>query len=272
MRDAAAITTYSIGKVLPGFSVARAYAAFAFYRPDENRMRFFPAIRAVAVAGMVRRLTGKIARQTGHCDSDVDLDEWVNEYVMGHGEYDGLRPRFSYLPLPTIRPPNVLGDIRRVIIAEPPGASGVHAAWASRTLRGQILISEQKREEALLMAGSSDGVLRQYVAESDTWATVTPMVLPGSDDGRFAKAEKLFAKALGHAGYSTEALADFEFRNVSFWPGGELALQFQRPDYLKNNHWSVYHARVRWRQPMNGPLAIGAGRHCGLGIFAAMNH
>src|SRR5262245_64604221 len=43
----------------------------------------------------------------------------------------------------------------------------------------------------------SDWVLRQYTGSSDTWATVTPMVLPGSDDGKFAKAEKLFFKAPG---------------------------------------------------------------------------
>jgi CRISPR-associated protein Csb2 len=251
---------------------ARPYAAFAFYRPDQNTMRSFPATRAIAVAGMVRCLTGRMARQTGHCDPDADIDQWVNEYVMGHGESDGLRPRFSYMPLPSIRPPNVLGDIRRVMIAEPPGGAGIHTAWASRTLRGQILVSEQQREEALLMAlGSGDGVLRQYVAMSDTWASVTPVVLPGSDEGKFAKGEKLFFKALRHAGYCPEAMAELEFRNVSFWPGGELALKFQRPDYLKKGHWSVYHMRVRWRQRMKGPLAIGAGRHCGLGVFAATN-
>lgn len=55
---------------------------------------------------------------------------------------------------------------------------------------------------------------------------------------------------------------------MSFWPGGELALAFRRPDYLRNNHWSVYHVRLRWKQPINGPLALGAGRHCGLGVFA----
>jgi CRISPR-associated protein Csb2 len=159
-----------------------------------------------------------------------------------------------------------------VIVAEPPGSSGVQAAWSSQTLRGQILLSEQQREEALLMPlAAGDTVLRHYVATSQTWATVTPLVLPGSDEGKFAKAKKLFVKALHHAGYSEDALAeDPEFRNVSFWPGGELALKFQRPDYFKKDHWSVYHARLRWRHPVRGPIAIGAGRHCGLGVFAAL--
>ena len=61
------------------------------------------------------------------------------------------------------------------------------------------------------------------------------------------------------------------FAMCRFWPGGDLALRFRRPDYLRMDHWSVYHMRLRWRQPLRGPLALGAGRHCGLGIFAAMN-
>jgi CRISPR-associated protein Csb2 len=64
-------------------------------------------------------------------------------------------------------------------------------------------------------------------------------------------------------------LAELEFRKVPFWPGGELALRFHRPGYLKRGYWSVYHVRLRWKQAFEGPLAIGAGRHCGLGIFAA---
>ena len=246
---------------------ARPHAAFAFYRPEENKLRPFSAARAVGVAGMVRCLTGNMARQTGHHARNAELVPWVNEYVMGHGKADELRPRFSYLPLPTIRPPNIVGDIRRVIIAEEPGGEGEHAAWALRTLRGQILISEQRREEALLMALTrGDAVLRRYLEPSDVWDTVTPLVLPGCGGRRPAKAEKLFIKAIQHAGYNPEALADYELRGVSFWPGAQMATRFQRPEYLRDR--SVYHARVRWRQPVSGPIAIGAGRHCGLGIFA----
>jgi CRISPR-associated protein Csb2 len=273
----------------------RPFSAFAFYRPNDDRRRFFPATLAADVAGMVRCLTGKMARSTGHCEGGGNPGQWVNEYVMGHGESAGLRPRFSYLALPSIRPPNVLGDINRVIIAEPIGGTDVHAAWARRTLQGQVLLSKGQKEEAILLAERQpavadevrlsrkeqkeeaillalppdDWVLRQYTDFSHSWATVTPIVLPGSDDGKFAKAKKLFFKSLRHAGYSPEALAaDPEFRNVSFWPGGDLALHFQRPEYLRTGCWSVYHVRLRWKQSIKGPFALGAGRHCGLGIFA----
>jgi hypothetical protein len=44
------------------------YAPFAFYRPDGDTRRTFSRVRAIAVAGMVRSLAGRMARQTGHCE------------------------------------------------------------------------------------------------------------------------------------------------------------------------------------------------------------
>jgi hypothetical protein len=112
-------------------------------------------------------------------------------------------------------------------------------------LRGQILVGEQGREEAILLPmRADDGVIAKYTGRSQYRATGTPVVLPGSDEGRIAKAEKLFFKALQHAGYSAGAIADLEFRNVAFWPGANLALRFHRPEYLRTCHWSVYHMRL----------------------------
>jgi len=42
---------------------------------------------------------------------------------------------------------------------------------------------------------------------------------------------------------------------------------YRRPDYLK--HFPALHVVViRFREPISGPLAIGAGRYGGLGVFA----
>ena len=191
-------------------------------------------------------------------------------------EARGLTPRrrFSYLPLPSIehRDENarVVGGIRRVVVAELVEGSESYLLWARQMLPGQFLIDEKSKNRRAMLAplSENDWGLRQYTDSCETWATVTPVVLPGSDEGKFAKAEKLFFKSLRHAGYSPDALAELEFRKVPFWPGGDLALRFQVPEYLKMNHWTRYHVRLRWQQPMKGPLIIGAGRHCGLGIFA----
>jgi CRISPR-associated protein Csb2 len=156
------------------------------------------------------------------------------------------------------------------MVAELNDSAESYLQWVRQMLPGQFLTDDKtgERKAMLTPLTDSDWVLQQYTGSSDTWATVTPMVLPGSDDGKFTKAEKLFFKALGHAGYSRETVAELEFRNVSFWPGGDLVLKFHRPDYLERNCWSVYNVRLRWRHVVRGPIALGAGRHCGLGIFA----
>jgi len=246
----------------------RRYVAFKLLHPVVDRSAWFSPTRANCVAAMTRHATATAAvRQP---------QDWIDSYVHGHrSPGNDTKPRFSYLPLPTIehrgQGGRVIGGIRRVLLAEPLEAPASYLLWARQMLPGQFLIDVKSGERKAMLAplNDSDWVLRQYTAYSDAWATVTPVVLPGCDEGKFARAEKLFFKALAHAGYSSAALADLEFRNVSFWPSGDLAVRFQRPDYLKKDRWTVYHVRLRWRQRISGPLAIGAGRHCGLGLFAA---
>jgi CRISPR-associated protein Csb2 len=251
---------------------AHPYAAFKLLHPEEDRWAWFSATRANCVAAMTRHATANAANQQQRERA------WVDSYVHGHrSPGEDTKPRFSYLPLPTIEHRGqgalVVGGVRRVILAELTETSTSYRSWARQILPGQFLSDERTGDNKAMLSplNESDWVLRQYTDPSDNWATVTPVVLPGSDDGKFAKAKKLFFKALSHAGYAAAALAaDPEFRNVSFWPRGELALRFKRPDYLRNGCWSVYHVRLRWKQPIKGPVALGAGRHCGLGIFAAM--
>lgn len=250
--------------------LARPFVAFKLLHPEHDRFAYFSATAANCVAAMTRHAAADAAKHQPR--------EWVVSYVHGHRTAgDDMKPRFSYLPLPSIEPrgerAHVVGAVRRVVVAELIENPKSHLLWARQMLPGQFLIDEESKNKRAMLAplNDNDNVVRRYTGSSETWATVSPVVLPGSDEGKFAKAEKLFFKAFRHAGYSPEALAEFDFRNVSFWPGGDLALRFQRPNYLKNGCWSVYHVRLRWKQSIKGPLAIGAGRHCGLGIFAAMS-
>jgi CRISPR-associated protein Csb2 len=255
---------------------SRRWVAFRLRHPTEDRAAAFPQIRANHVAAMLRNATARLAEQQ-HMPPD-----WIDRYVHGHRRGgDDSSPRFSYLPLPSLEPRSgkstVVRAIRRVLVAELMDTAESHLPWVRQMLPGNFLTDDKTGDRKALLTPLTpgDGVLRQYTADRRgsgyaTWATVTPVVLPGSDEGKFAKAEKLFFKALRHAGYAPEALAELEFRNVSFWPGGDLALRFCRPDYLKENFWSVYHVRLRWKQPVQGPIALGAGRHCGLGVFARM--
>src|SRR5699024_9931237 len=106
-----------------------------------------------------------------------------------------IRSRFSYLPLPTIGRTHADGLIRRVLIAEPFGSSGSHAEWAQQRLRNQVLRDHDGNERGILLdpwRDSSSAMLDKYVGEHKNWSSVTPVILPGFDDGKHVKAEKLF--------------------------------------------------------------------------------
>lgn len=217
------------------------------------------------VAAMLRSCTCKAAKTDIH-----EFPGGSEVFVAGHVPGDTVTPgRFSYLPLPTIGHKHADGMIRCVVIAEPYDGKGVHAEWAQSRLRNRTLTDEQGRERAMLLEPRRNGdVWSLYLHETPSWSSVTPVILPGHDDhDPKKKAPRLFLKAVEQAGLPPAAVEDFHIRKAPYWPGSQHPEQYRRPDYLE--HLPAWHVWVRFRQPIPGPLAIGAGRHCGLGIFAA---
>ena len=51
------------------------------------------------------------------------------------------------------------------------------------------------------------------------------------------------------------------------WAGVEPAWRYEVPAELER--WPRYHVRVRFARAVPGPLAVGAGRYRGFGLFAA---
>jgi CRISPR-associated protein Csb2 len=254
--------------------VQRPYVAYRLWHPQEDRMAYFPATRAVTVAGMIRHATAEAARASGW-DEDS-----VNQYILGHRDNPAdTLPRFAYIPLPTIDPPprNVVGAIRRVLIAEPLYSAGEHIDWLKQMLPGQVVTNDEGKELAILERIEKDGVVPRYVDRAKTWTTVTPVALPGSDEGKANKTDKLLEKMFRHAGYSMDDVEkidlrpDIEFRRQPFLRGCEDAKRYRPgpPHYLA--HCTMYHMRIRWKYPMPGPIVLGSGRFCGLGVFAAMS-
>ncbi len=122
---------------------------------------------------------------------------------------------------------------------------------------------------ALLQPLSADGVLRRYIGESKTWISVTPVILTryvavtdinGRDD--------LLRLSLRHAGLPSESseVEIVESRSTSWLPRVASSGQFKRPAYLRDR--PAVHVRLRFRWPIRGPISLGSGRHCGLGVFA----
>jgi len=239
----------------------RAYAAFEL--PDGVA---FPQENANEVAAMLRSLACRCARADTH-----EFPGGSEAYVAGHvaDECGHTPPRFSYLSLPTIGHEHADGMIRRLLIAEPYGDDGSHAHWAQERLCSQVLRDNDGGERGALLdlwRAGSKAMIERYVGESESWCTVTPVILPGFDDGKHAKAEKLLLQAIQQAGLRLDMVTDIVLRKAPFWPGSQHPRQYRRPHYLR--HLPAWHVWLRFREPLPGPLAIGAGRHCGLGVFA----
>ena len=243
------------------YAVFELSEGFAFRQVDTNK-----------VASMLRSVACKHAQSDTHefriGDRVIDSAVYVAGHVTGN---ETTPPRFSYLPLPTIGGPHADGMIRRLLVAEPFGGDGGHARWVQQRLLGVPLMEEGTGTECGLLLESwrksTESMIRRYAKASRNWSTVTPVILPGHDSGKRKKAYRLFRAALSHAGIPDEAVVDFELHKTPVWPGSHHAHQYHRPNHMK--HGGRWHVRLRFSEPVAGPLAIGAGRHRGLGLFAA---
>jgi CRISPR-associated protein Csb2 len=264
----------------------RRFAAFQLLSPSGERMRAFSPVRDLRrVVGMTRDAMRRAARGAGW------PEEQIARVVLGHGEARGdkhapvVSGRLAYLPIPSIEGRGegkspVVGAVRRIVITSLDGECEHELAWTRRAVSGMDLCDESSGEpEAILsLIPDSDPRLRGYVGRrpAATWATVTPLVLPGYDDRHQRKADELIRKAIRQAGFSDVLArhADVEWRKVGYWPGVDLAVRYQVPEYLRN--FPRYHVRITWRDatgepvPICGPVCLGGGRFVGLGLFAAM--
>lgn len=141
-----------------------------------------------------------------------------------------------------------------------------------------------------------------YLQYSSSWATVTPVILPGFDDpggirkklskksdSRLTAAEKnqllqkldaridqLLRKSIRQAGYSEQLAqhADISWRGTGFLPGTVLSQNYFVPSHLQR--FRRYHVRINWRDEngnpikIPGPLILGGGRFIGMGLFASL--
>lgn len=232
---------------------------------DSERGTSFDQRKALEIAAWVRGAACR-ASKTGDFPGDSEI------VVAGHvpkEEKNGATPqRFSYLPIPSIGHEYADGRVRRFIIAEPYDAGGRYIEWARRTMANAILTDCHKGPQAILQPMSRpDTVIYHYIREAKIFHTITPVILPGYDDMKYSKAEKLLLKAIEQAGFSTEDLEGLYLQKAPFRHGCYAPRSYELPKYLKGR--SGMHVRLTWKEPVSGPLVIGAGRHFGLGLFAS---
>lgn len=281
-----AITSYSRANESPASEIA----GFTLMRLGSDKFRAFDAVRhGSAVASMVRHAVRNAAERAGWDEARVCST------VLGQG--DGEESRLVMVPVPSIEPRandgEAVGAVRRVMLFSTDHRSR-DTAWASRVLGGMDLIDERTGEVVAVLAATprKDGVLGRYCRAYSTWATVTPVLLPGHDDpggilkklsgtrsGEVQRSllerlmkrrEALVRKALRHAGIGDELSfsARIEIRPTGFIAGVEKASRYTVPTYLANA--PRFHVKLTWSQRVAGPLCIGRGRFAGLGLFVGV--
>lgn len=284
------------------------FAIFALRHLDDSGFRAFdPVRRGLHVAAMLRHVAGTpdIARSLGWSDARIA------RLIHGHAdEKSSASPntRLQFLPLPSIEArgegdARVVGPVRRVLVTAYGSIERAEFRGLVQRLDGLELIDEKTNAPAALLSRlpDSDKVTKDnYLASSDTWATVTPVILPGYDDPRklrhrlrgksaITAAEKnalvakldqridhLLRKALRQAGYS-EAIAShaaIDWRDSGYLPGTDLASRYMTGD--QHRRYLKLHVRIQFRNehghpiPTPGPLCIGGGKFSGTGLFASI--
>ena len=261
---------------------ARPYAVFEL-RTEQNKFFAYSQQKMIHVAGMVRHLAIRTMKKLPPREIDAPAT-WIDQYVAGHcRNSDSSHRQFSYLPLPSIGHRHADQGVRRVMVSAPVGDQKLLEHLA-RTLAGQVLEPLRGDEfggqsPPVLVRRYRDKVVACYVRPSKSWATVTPVVLPGHNDRKFTKTVRLVEKALYQSGI--EHPCTFKWQNIAWWPRSLPAKKFDRngkpvgyllPKYLQR--FSLVHLRINFDREfeMPGPMAIGAGRHCGLGLLAGIDN
>jgi CRISPR-associated protein Csb2 len=248
---------------LAGDMPVRQFVAFDL-REERGQWQAFPWQDAMLVAAWLRHATKE--RMT----IEQRPADWIACYVCGHTEKGQEGQRLSYVPLPSIGHEYSDGRIRRALVVLPAWDLGKSVTYLRR-LAGDGLVAADGITQAWLAPAELDSVQERYVGESSIWTSVTPVVLHGRDHngGKFRarKVERLLFQAFRESGYPSDLIEAFGYQQAPYWRGGGSARCAQAPRHLAA--WPRYHVRVQFRKAVRGPLLIGIGRHCGLGVFAA---
>lgn len=118
---------------------------------------------------------------------------------------------------------------------------------------------------ALVALGATDALsLPELVGPHDAWRSITPMALTRHAKRRGGRlvdnAEDQVARELTLRGLPSPT-------EVELVPGAWMRFQTTRPGIGRRRAPSVVGARVRFAEPVAGPIALGGLSHFGLGLF-----
>jgi CRISPR-associated protein Csb2 len=301
------------------------FAAFDILAPDASKKCHFDPVRGGKQVAAMTRHAAKEAAEKSLLGQAGWSEAVIAAKICGHGlpesEDKGGKHapveggRIAFIPLPSLVRKssdgsfNNVSSIIRVLLVGQRGLSKDDLQQIARLLPGQNLVDEKTGKSVAMLSRIPDdeNMVGRYTATSDTWTTVTPMILPGYDDPKglrkrlfpkdgdaatplMADEQKrlleqldrridgLIRKAIVQAGFSQKLADDalIEWSNTGYLPGVDLAMRYAVPQELRR--YRRLHVRITWtkgvdaegnRKPLqvSGPLCIGGGRFVGMGLF-----
>lgn len=251
-------------------------------------------------SALVQKLRDGAVAKLVQLKRDKPFDEGtINRVLIGRDAKEADKAlRVRIVPLPSIGHAQVDRNIRRVLVEVPPDCPirADDVAWAFAGLviasrgidvaTGEITAQDYSIEQ--LVSADDDSQLKYYgigaeALSSRLWRSVTPLALPtarrridpaqvkeqaknGSErqiENRSAIHEVM--QALRHAGLR-HRVANVRVQREPFEARGERAEVFA--DGTRFSKHQLWHVEIEFAEVVNGPLLLGNGRYCGLGLLA----
>lgn len=251
-------------------------------KPRAGRDRFRPWPLAETATLATRARDRAVARLSREMPSDSAKIEQV---LVGRGSTEQDKAsRVRILPLPSIGFTHTDPSIRRVLVERPPECPlrRDDLEWA---LAGLDLVSHDTSTgevfddpECVLAPADDHSMLRHYGIASGcsarSWRTITPAALPvhrgtgrrlGSERAaNEANVAQAVRQALRHAGIAT-AVETIRVQREPFAGNGSLSAAFAAGTRFPASR--LWHVEINFCTPIRGPIVIGDGRYCGLGLM-----
>lgn len=209
-------------------------------------------------------------------DSMPNESARIEKLIVGRnaGSAD-LARRIRILPIPSAGAEHTDPSIRRVLVEVPPECplrlDDLKWAFAGVETPGS--------RQGILVSTTEFRMADRFCRSAFAFETITPVALSSAQRRRIGETEQKSAQerqqeervavgtvfhALRHAGITNRPI-HVHVRKEPFQKRGALAESFARGSRFSKH--TLWHVALRFNSPVPGPLVIGDGRFCGLGLM-----
>ncbi len=207
----------------------------------------------------------------------------IERFVVGQNASSAdLVRRIRILPIPSVGVEHTDPSIRRILVDVPTEfpLRFNDLQWAFAGLGIPTTRSSEDEEFSGILASTEDSTMADRFCQSAlAFETITPAALSGVQRRRIGTsgqkpaqgrqqeerhAVRAVFQALRHVGIANGA-TEVRVRREPFQRRGALAERFAQGSRFSKR--ALWHVALRFQDPVPGPLVIGDGRFCGLGLM-----